>query len=74
MAFETVIYEKTGNVVKVTMNRPEVRNAESRQMSKEIAEAFGMAEEDDDVRVIILAGAGPSCSAGHDLGSAAAVA
>ena len=74
MTFETVIYEKIGNVVKVTMNRPEVRNAESRQMSKEIAEAFGMAEEDDDVRVIILAGAGPSFSAGHDLGSAAAVA
>jgi len=74
MAFETVIYEKIDNIAKITMNRPEVRNAENRQMSKEIAEAFAMADEDSDVKVIILAGAGPSFSSGHDMGSPAAIA
>ena len=74
MAFETIIYEKIDKVARVTMNRPEVRNAESRQMNREMFEAFAMAEADDDVRVIILAGAGKSFSAGHDLGSAAAIA
>ncbi len=72
MAFETIIYEKLGSVGRITMNRPEVRNAQNIQMTKELDEAFKMAEEDDEVRVIILAGAGPSFSSGHDLGSAAA--
>ena len=74
MAFETIIYEKIDKVARVTMNRPEVRNAESRQMNREMFEAFAMAEADDDVRVIILAGVGRSFSAGHDLGSPAAIA
>ncbi|MFC1864942.1 enoyl-CoA hydratase-related protein, partial [Chloroflexota bacterium] len=74
MAFEAIIYEKIDHIAKITMNRPEVRNAENRQMSKEIAEAFSLAEEDSEVRVIILAGAGPSFSAGHDMGSQAAIA
>ena len=71
MAFENVLYEKIDKVAKITMNRPEVRNAESQQMSREIQEAFKMAEADDDVRVIILAGAGPDFSSGHDLGTPA---
>ena len=74
MAFETILYEKLDNVAKITMNRPEMRNAENRQMSKELAEAFSMAEEDDEIRVIILAGEGPSFSSGHDMGSPAAIA
>lgn len=72
MEFETLTYEKIDNIAKITMNRPEVRNAENMQMSKEISEAFGSAEADGDVKVIILAGAGPSFSSGHDIGSAAA--
>ena len=72
MEFETLIYEKMENIVKITMNRPEVRNAENVKMSGEIADAFHLAEADDDVKVIILAGAGPSFSSGHDLGSPAA--
>lgn len=72
MAFETVLYEKFDHVAKITMNRPEVRNAESQQLSREIQEAFKVAEADDDMRVIILAGAGPDFSSGHDLGTPAA--
>ncbi|MBI2832357.1 MAG: enoyl-CoA hydratase [Chloroflexi bacterium] len=69
MVFEKVLYEKLENVARVTMNRPEVRNAQSYQMLRELDQAFKQATEDDEVRVIILAGAGPSFSAGHDLGS-----
>ena len=67
MEFETLIYETIDSIAKITMNRPEVRNAENAQMSREIAEAFSLAETDNDVKVIILAGAGPSFSSGHDL-------
>ena len=72
MAFETVLYEKIDNIAKITLNRPEKRNAESQLMSKEIHEAIHQAEEDGDVKVIILAGAGKSFSSGHDMGGAAA--
>jgi len=40
MAFETIIYEKIDKVARVTMNRPEVRNAESRQMNREMFEGI----------------------------------
>ena len=74
MDFVTVIYEKGNGIAKITLNRPEVRNAENRQMSREILEAFKLAEEDNEVRVIVLAAAGTSFSSGHDLGSPAAIA
>ncbi|MFC2035652.1 enoyl-CoA hydratase [Chloroflexota bacterium] len=70
MAFESILFEKfEGHVGKITMNRPEVRNAEDRQLTYEIQQAFRDADADDDVRVIIFAGAGKDFSAGHDLGS-----
>lgn len=72
MAFETVLYEKIDKVARITLNRPEVRNAENQQMTREIQEAFKLAEADDDVTVIILAGAGKDFSSGHDMGSPAA--
>ena len=74
MTLETVLYEKSNGVAKITLNRPAVRNAENRQMSREVLEAFKMAEEDNEVRVIVLAAAGSTFSSGHDLGSQAAIA
>ena len=69
MNFRTLTYEKLGAVVRVTANRPEVLNAQSRVMILELDEAFRSASEDVDTRVIIVAGAGQHFSAGHDLGS-----
>ncbi len=70
MDFQTILYDKVeGNIAKITMNRPEVRNAESRLMSRELLKAFQMADEDPAVKVIILAGAGSSFSGGHDIGT-----
>ena len=69
MNFHTLTYEKLGAVLRITANRPEVRNAQSRVMIVELDEAFRAASEDADTRVIIVAGAGQHFFAGHDLGS-----
>ena len=69
MDFRTILYEKLGTVLRITTNRPEVLNAQSRVMILELDRAFRMAVEDDDTRVVIVAGAGAHFSAGHDLGS-----
>jgi enoyl-CoA hydratase/carnithine racemase len=69
MDFRTILYEKLGAVLRITTNRPEVLNAQSRVMIAELDRAFRMAVEDGDSRVVIVAGAGAHFSAGHDLGS-----
>jgi enoyl-CoA hydratase len=69
MNFRTLTYEKLGAVLRITANRPEVLNAQSRVMIVELDEAFRAASDDADTRVIIVAGAGQHFSAGHDLGS-----
>jgi enoyl-CoA hydratase len=58
-----------GTIVRITLNRPEARNAQNREMLVELGDAFEQAERDDTVRVVILAGAGPIFSSGHDMGS-----
>jgi enoyl-CoA hydratase len=62
-----------GQIARITLNRPEARNAQNRGMLVELNEAFLAAEADDEVRVVILAGAGPMFSSGHDLGSKVSV-
>jgi len=69
MTYTTLLTERTGAVLKITTNRPEVLNAQSRILLVELDDAFQRAIDDDAVRVIILAGAGRHFSAGHDLGS-----
>jgi enoyl-CoA hydratase len=59
-----------GAIARVTLNRPQARNAQNRGLLLELDDAFARAEADDQVRVVILAAAGPVFSAGHDLGSA----
>jgi len=58
-----------GRVVRIALNRPAARNAQNRGLLVELGAAFAAAEADDAVRVVILTGAGPSFSAGHDMGS-----
>jgi enoyl-CoA hydratase len=69
--FQFVSYETFDDdtIARITLNRPRTRNAQSRGLLVELDEAFKKAEEDDSVRVVILGGAGPLFSAGHDLGS-----
>ncbi len=51
----------------ITMNRPELANAQDSRLIDEIDAALDLADADDDVRVVILAGAGKHFSSGHDL-------
>jgi enoyl-CoA hydratase len=68
-AADVVLYERRGSAALVTMNRPEYRNAQNSKMTYALDDAFYRAVEDDDVRVIVLAGAGDHFSAGHDIGT-----
>ena len=67
MHWETIIYERIDNIAKISLNRPETHNAQNVQLIKELDEAMRGAEKDTNIRVIILAGKGPSFSSGHDL-------
>ena len=67
MKFETIIYEKEGPLAWITLNRPEKLNSITRRMTAEILLATDKAQCDDDVRVIVLKGAGRAFSAGFDL-------
>ena len=60
MKFESIIYEKDKEkgIVKLTINRPEVRNALNAATRQEIRNAIGEIEKDEDVRVVIITGAG----------------
>jgi enoyl-CoA hydratase len=63
-----VLYEKSGGIATVTMNRPEVRNAINPEMLCRLADAWQDINDDDGVRVAILTGAGEEAfCAGADL-------
>jgi enoyl-CoA hydratase len=66
---EPVSYELRGSVAVVTMDRPEYRNAQNSRMTYALDAAFQRAVDDDEVKVIVLAGAGKHFSAGHDIGT-----
>jgi enoyl-CoA hydratase len=67
MGYESIIYEVDGTVATITMNRPQVANAQDTRMIDEIDAAFDEADADDGVRVVVLAAAGKHFSSGHDL-------
>jgi enoyl-CoA hydratase len=72
---ETVAYETLddGRIARIWLNRPAEHNAQNRTMLVQLDEAFRRAEADDTVRVVILGARGKNFSAGHDLGSDAAL-
>jgi enoyl-CoA hydratase len=67
VTYTTLAVEDFGAVRRISHNRPEARNAESKELLDELHRAFTEAGEDDNVRVIILGGKGDHFSAGHDL-------
>jgi enoyl-CoA hydratase len=66
---DEVLYQRDGAIARVTLNRPEYRNAQNSAMTYALDDAFYRAAADDDVKVIILSGAGKHFSAGHDIGT-----
>ncbi|MBI4302933.1 MAG: enoyl-CoA hydratase [Chloroflexi bacterium] len=75
MAYERILYEKIDpGIVKITLNRPEKRNALDNLTVEEVQDAFTDADLDEDVRVIILAGAGTDFCSGYDISGKGALA
>ena len=66
----TIRYATASHIATVTLNRPEARNGYTLQMADELAAALRRADADDDVRVVILNGAGPTFCVGADLSAA----
>lgn len=71
MSYETLLYEIDGPVLTITLNRPDKLNAYTAVMGIELADAFHRADEDDDVRVVIVTGAGRGFCAGADISGGA---
>ena len=65
--FDAICYTVNGAVATITLNRPEVANAQDTQLIDELDAAFDLAGADDDVRVVVMAANGRHFSAGHDL-------
>ena len=68
MEFEEIRYEVADGVLLVTLDRPDRLNAFTGTMGRELIAAFDRADADDDVRAVIVTGAGRGFCAGADLG------
>lgn len=66
--YETILYEVSAGVARITMNRPDKYNAFTGRMIAEMIDAFRQAGKDAAVRCVILTGAGKAFNAGQDLG------
>jgi methylglutaconyl-CoA hydratase len=63
----TILYSVEGGIVRITLNRPEKRNALNDELIGALKEALRQADHDEDVRVVMLGGAGSDFCAGADL-------
>jgi enoyl-CoA hydratase len=66
---DEVLYDLRDRVALITLNRPEYANAQNSAMTYALDAAFGRAVNDDQVGVIVLAGAGKHFCGGHDIGT-----
>ncbi len=66
---DEVLYSQRGRVALITLNRPRYANAQNSAMTYALDAAFARAVNDDQVAVLVLAGAGDHFCAGHDIGT-----
>lgn len=71
MAHETLLTRREDQVLVITLNRPETRNALTPQLALRLAQALDEAKQDADVRAVVLTGAGGGFCSGIDLGGMA---
>ncbi|MGE0830136.1 MAG: crotonase/enoyl-CoA hydratase family protein [Hyphomonadaceae bacterium] len=69
--FETILLDIEDGIATLTLNRPEKMNAYTEQMRRDVIAAFDETDADDDVRVVIVTGAGRAFCAGADLSQGA---
>jgi enoyl-CoA hydratase/carnithine racemase len=69
MAYEQITTELSNRILTITLNRPERLNAWTQTMCRELIDAFDRADQDDEVRAVIMTGAGRAYCAGADLGA-----
>ena len=69
MQYKNILIEKKDHIVILTLNRPEKLNAINLELKNELYQALDELEADDDVRVVIMAGAGRAFSSGRDRGA-----
>src|SRR5205814_2857406 len=67
LGFERIVYEKTPPRATIMLNRPEVLNAFDFRTLREVARAAEDASWDDEIRVVVLTGAGRAFCVGADL-------
>lgn len=67
MSYSTILYEVEDSILTITLNRPEALNAFNNEMLFELIDACDHADADDDVKAIIITGAGRGFCAGADL-------
>jgi len=68
MGFKYIIYEKSEGIATITLNRPEALNAWSQELAKEFLSVMDDAREDENVKVVVITGAGEKAfSAGADI-------
>ena len=71
MSYKEIIYDVKDQILTITLNRPEKLNAFTGTMMNELVDAFGRADKDDNVRAIVVTGAGRAFCAGADLSAGA---
>jgi enoyl-CoA hydratase/carnithine racemase len=71
MTYQAILYRSAERVATITLNRPEQLNAFTERMREELLDAFGRADADDEVRAVVVTGAGKAFCAGADLSAGA---
>jgi enoyl-CoA hydratase/carnithine racemase len=67
MAYETILYEKKGRLAHITLNRPHILNAYNDTMGDELLQAHRDFDQDDELHVLIISGAGRAFCSGADV-------
>jgi 2-(1,2-epoxy-1,2-dihydrophenyl)acetyl-CoA isomerase len=67
MIYQTILFQTQGGIARLTLNRPERLNSFNTQMHEEVRNALSQIEQDQNVRVMVLSGAGRGFCAGQDL-------
>ena len=67
MQYQSIVYDIKDHILTITLNRPDQMNAFTVEMANELVDAFTRASADDEVRAIVVTGAGKAFCAGMDL-------